>query len=727
MTRLNSRHNFTSQNQHLHRDGKAGASPFARSPTAASALPLREQAPTVATKIQGPLREEMAKKELHTKLLKTRSSKQVLTATADIGEMATVKSKMSQHAAAAADEDEDAEEEDFGEVQGWDFDENADAELQSQRLERFLGVDGNGGGAAANHGTSAYSLASMSSSFSKSVGGKQSPMSTPCSPHGDPGHTLTPTHGGTLHAVKSFSKMTLNAASGLLQSISSVGEPEQATLIARSESFMKLHTLTPSTPKNKDYGKPPEKVKSFISTVDSAIQNLGVKTIPTQAPPRKSLEPNLQRDDLFPEGAHKMEFSPAQPAPPEQEYRTLFDVKDVRSFRLEHQQNSKQGKKLQPLKHSPSAPALLSPTDSHTAPRPTGFLRPPPLDLNVTVGGSAVKNQSPVGPHPPMSPLVRASITPTTPSGRIISAATHQQQQQQQASSPLASASSSFLSQALKKTSSFLSMPLPTLALTPAKQSDSLQVSPVSMGTGGTPDNKKGGILSERHKKVIAEASPGVGTPVIYVPQTAHSPDAVARKIFSSMTGLLEVGKSNKLERFTPQSMKHLDLSRVAEAPEKDLEMLKSNGVAASLDVSDVGPDNPVKELDETWSACWDDEAGAVYYYNKISGQATWLRPSASSDAEEQGEEDFFKILNNGLPRGLGEFNLGDSELTIKTRKIAARQKLWTKLRNRYEGDAETEFTSALNAKDKQKYSKLEDSEVLWEYEREIADWLVEE
>ena len=40
-----------------------------------------------------------------------------------------------------------------------------------------------------------------------------------------------------------------------------------------------------------------------------------------------------------------------------------------------------------------------------------------------------------------------------------------------------------------------------------------------------------------------------------------------------------------------------------------------------------LGPDNPVKQLNETWSACWDNEAGATYYYNHTSGEATWLKP----------------------------------------------------------------------------------------------------
>jgi hypothetical protein len=40
-----------------------------------------------------------------------------------------------------------------------------------------------------------------------------------------------------------------------------------------------------------------------------------------------------------------------------------------------------------------------------------------------------------------------------------------------------------------------------------------------------------------------------------------------------------------------------------------------------------VGPDNPVKSLNDTWSACWDKEAGAIYYYNNETGEATWLKP----------------------------------------------------------------------------------------------------
>lgn len=40
-----------------------------------------------------------------------------------------------------------------------------------------------------------------------------------------------------------------------------------------------------------------------------------------------------------------------------------------------------------------------------------------------------------------------------------------------------------------------------------------------------------------------------------------------------------------------------------------------------------VGPDNPVKEINETWTSCWDEAAAGIYYYNKETGEATWLPP----------------------------------------------------------------------------------------------------
>ncbi|RYY89741.1 hypothetical protein EON63_00155 [archaeon] len=40
-----------------------------------------------------------------------------------------------------------------------------------------------------------------------------------------------------------------------------------------------------------------------------------------------------------------------------------------------------------------------------------------------------------------------------------------------------------------------------------------------------------------------------------------------------------------------------------------------------------VGPDNLYVQMSETWTKCWDNEAGAVYYYNNITGEATWIQP----------------------------------------------------------------------------------------------------
>ena len=33
------------------------------------------------------------------------------------------------------------------------------------------------------------------------------------------------------------------------------------------------------------------------------------------------------------------------------------------------------------------------------------------------------------------------------------------------------------------------------------------------------------------------------------------------------------------------------------------------------------------EEGEVVWSQCWDDEAGAVYYFNNATGEASWLPP----------------------------------------------------------------------------------------------------
>lgn len=96
----------------------------------------------------------------------------------------------------------------------------------------------------------------------------------------------------------------------------------------------------------------------------------------------------------------------------------------------------------------------------------------------------------------------------------------------------------------------------------------------------------------------------------------------------------------------TPVANKVVDSSRVPYLPqpyinptmvaedEQSDQTLSSDTtyIGAQADSEDlpVGPDRPTKALNETWSACWDDEAGAVYYYNHISGEATWILPDTS-------------------------------------------------------------------------------------------------
>lgn len=40
-----------------------------------------------------------------------------------------------------------------------------------------------------------------------------------------------------------------------------------------------------------------------------------------------------------------------------------------------------------------------------------------------------------------------------------------------------------------------------------------------------------------------------------------------------------------------------------------------------------VGPDNLYVAMNDIWTKCWDKEAGAVYYYNQKTGEATWIAP----------------------------------------------------------------------------------------------------
>lgn len=40
-----------------------------------------------------------------------------------------------------------------------------------------------------------------------------------------------------------------------------------------------------------------------------------------------------------------------------------------------------------------------------------------------------------------------------------------------------------------------------------------------------------------------------------------------------------------------------------------------------------VGPDNPSLQINEEWTCYWDYAAGASYFYNHMTGEATWINP----------------------------------------------------------------------------------------------------
>jgi len=241
------------------------------------------------------------------------------------------------------------------------------------------------------------------------------------------------------------------------------------------------------------------------------------------------------------------------------------------------------------------------------------------------------------------------------------------------------------------------------------------------------------GNLSERHRSMMLAASPGKGLPVIYAPQTARSElsEASLYSRVTSLTNMLEVSDGRKGPRFEPRSVRHLDLGKVAEVPEHQLEDVTSH--ARIPEAADVGPAQPEKDIGGGWRACWDFSAESVYYFNTESGEATWIAPSrkglgaqdagGGADSDQERDEHFYRIANNGLPRGMSELHLGDSELTIKTRRIAARHSLFSRLRSRYEGDTETEYTKSLVAKEYAEHAVAEENEIIKDLGKELEGW----
>ena len=266
------------------------------------------------------------------------------------------------------------------------------------------------------------------------------------------------------------------------------------------------------------------------------------------------------------------------------------------------------------------------------------------------------------------------------------------------------------------------------------------------------------GLLSDRHYTTIREASVGHSKPVIYNPSSRSSAASLASDgpIHRTKEGETVSWYSNKSlnesSNFSERVVDSRGLHGMTEGRSRekndgvgDGELVSSTRIAAA---SQVGPDLVEVDLNKDWKACWDAEAGSVYYYNTATGEASWLPPtevtiqqddpkpkrealSQSDEVDNSDDENdrdlFLRALNNGLPRGLSELQMGESDLTIKTRTIAARHSLYSKLRTRYEGDKETEYTASLIAREHKEYGEKEHQEIMYELNKEVDSWIEDE
>lgn len=110
-----------------------------------------------------------------------------------------------------------------------------------------------------------------------------------------------------------------------------------------------------------------------------------------------------------------------------------------------------------------------------------------------------------------------------------------------------------------------------------------------------------------------------------------ENPKKFEKYINLDKDGKRHVPKTNKdLEAeqiYAEQTMDPIGDSYDEYSSNGEYAVTNETSVASYDNDAPVGPDNPVKRLNDTWSACWDDEAGAVYYYNYQTGEATWLPP----------------------------------------------------------------------------------------------------
>ena len=168
--------------------------------------------------------------------------------------------------------------------------------------------------------------------------------------------------------------------------------------------------------------------------------------------------------------------------------------------------------------------------------------------------------------------------------------------------------------------------------------------SPMKLQGGGafSPSSKPSGPVDSRHDTKLTplkesgnidgtEVDFDTGLPV-YLSNVAPSKSGV------TMSGNLSVYEKSKLAAIESgdSSILHAESGVTYERYDKKLSRYVDTkyvpAISRNVDEDEpVGPNNPLKALDDIWSACWDEQASAVYYYNNVTGEATWIHPSSSS------------------------------------------------------------------------------------------------
>ena len=123
---------------------------------------------------------------------------------------------------------------------------------------------------------------------------------------------------------------------------------------------------------------------------------------------------------------------------------------------------------------------------------------------------------------------------------------------------------------------------------------------------------------AHRRPKVAAPKQAALPRP--YVPHAKHFYEQQEKLAARTAAGEI-LGKTQR---------RYVDNTKVPYTEEGYVPTSQSEQwAAAEEDGYPVGPDNPVKpyDADGIWSACWDEEAEAVYYYNNENGEATWIPP----------------------------------------------------------------------------------------------------